>query len=210
MNNYYFRYSFIISILLHSIGFAQDEERFTHAIRAIIAPQASFFSPYEDDFPEDNARLAGISFGVEASKWISPNVELNIGYYYSHQVGNADDFFCSSIGPNPCPQRRGKINLMKIPFTAGVKIHEVNNYRTKVNLGPQLQIIFTNPYRGRPDYIPLSLGMVAEWSHQFVIGKQLDFIGALRYDQSITRPDENSLSSHIRSLGLLLGLNYNL
>lgn len=210
MNKYYLSYFFIIAILLQTTAFAQEEDRYTHAIRATVAPQASFFSPYEDDFPDGNARFAGFSFGVEGSKWISPAVELSLGYYYSHQVGNTDDFFCLRVGPNPCPRRRGKIDIMKIPLTAGLKIIEAKNYRSKVNLGPQVHIIFTDPFRGRPDYRPLSLGIVAEWSHYFVLGKHLDFVGAFRYDQSITRPDESSLSSRIQALGLHLGLNYNL
>ncbi|MEM8890744.1 MAG: hypothetical protein AAGD28_22395 [Bacteroidota bacterium] len=210
MNKYYLSYIFIFSLLIQTLLFGQDEDPYKHAIRATIAPQASFFSPYEEDFPNGNARFAGFSFGVEGSKWISPDVELSLGYYYSHQVGNTDDFFCLRIGPNPCPQRRGKLDIMKIPFTAGIKIIEAKNYRTKLNLGPQIQLIFTDPFRGRPNYRPLSLGMVAEWSHFFVLGKHLDFVGAFRYDQSLTRPDENSASSRIQALGLHLGLNYNL
>ena len=210
MKKYYLSYLFILSLLLQTTLVAQNDDRFTHSVRATVAPQASFFSPYEDDFPEGNARYAGFSFGVEGSKWVSPAVELSLGYYYSHQVGNTDDFFCLRIGPNPCPQRRAKINVMKIPFTAGIKIHEAKNYLTKFNLGPQLQINFTESRRGRPDYKPMSLGMVAEWSHYFVLGKQLDFVGAIRYDQSITNADENPLSSRIRAIGLHLGLNYNI
>ena len=210
MKKYYLSYLFILSLLLHTAVFAQDNDRFTHAVRATVAPQASFFSPYEDDFPEGNARYEGFSFGVEGSKWVSPAIELSLGYYYSHQVGNTDDFFCLRVGPNPCPQRRAKINVMKIPLTAGIKIHEAKNYLTKFNLGPQLQINFTESQRGRPDYKPMSLGMVAEWSHYFALGKHLDFVGAFRYDQSITNADENSLSSRIRAIGLHLGLNYNI
>ncbi|MDW3648372.1 MAG: outer membrane beta-barrel protein [Bacteroidia bacterium] len=210
MEKYYIRYFIILTFLLQTVAFAQEEEGFKHAIRATIAPQASFFSPYEDNFTEGNARYQGFSFGVEGSKWVSPNVQLSLGYYFSQQVGNTDDFFCLRIGPNPCPQRRAKINIMKIPFTAGIKIHEAKNYQTKFNLGPQIQINFTESRRGRPDYKPISLGIVGEWSHYFVLGKHLDFVGSLRYDQSITNVDENSLSNRYSAVGLHLGLNYNL
>jgi len=187
------------------------DEPFKYAIRFTAAPQATYFSPYEDTFtPELKNRWSGFSFGAEASKWIAPNWDLGIGYYFSRQVGNSPIYDCLRIGPNPCPQIRGKLQLMKIPLSLGWYGIQKKEYSSKLSFGPQIQLLFSDPYIGFPSYRTLSLGLVASWAHYFVLTKHLDFVANLRFDHSITQMDEGKDKSGIKSLGLHLGLNYNL
>lgn len=200
----------LILFLFPEKGYGQENSApYTYAVRIAGAGQISYFSPYDNYFSGKHS-LSGFSFGVEGSRWISPKWDVGIGYYFSKQVGNTEAYDCLRIGPNPCPQKRAKVNFMKIPVSFGWYGIQKKRYSSKISLGPQIQLLFSDPYLGRPDYKKMSLGFVSDWTNYFVISKQFDFVAGLRFDQSLTNADETRDKSRIKSIAFHLGINCNL
>lgn len=203
-------FCFAIFSLVPHPGFGQEQQdHYEYAIRFAGAGQISYFSPYDNNF-EGKHSISGYSFAVEASRWISPSWDIGIGYHISNQVGNTEAFDCLRIGPNPCPQKRGKVNYMKIPISFGWYGIQKKRYSSKITLGPQVQLLLSQPYYGRPDYKKFTLGIASDWVNYFVINKQFDFVAGLRYDQSLTNADETRDKSRIKSIAIHVGINCNL
>lgn len=193
--------------------YGQEKIPQKYTIRITMAPQASFFSPYESKFADgQKRRWAGFNFGVEGSKWISPNWDLGLGYYFSQQAGNTNSYDCLRVGPNPCPQTRGKVRFMKIPISVGWYFIQEKKYSSKISFGKQIQLLFDDPYIGSPKYRSVSLGLVSDWVNYIVINQNLDFVAGLRFDHAITRVDSSKDRPHSfsKSFSIQLGMNYNL
>lgn len=190
---------------------AQDDP-FKHAVQVSLAPQASFFTPYEDQFSEDEkARWKGFSFGVEASKIIRPKLDISLGYFYSKQAGNNYTYECLRVGGDRnCPQRRASIHLIKIPLSLGWRFAHAKNYMSRLSSGLQFQLMLNDPYAGSPNYNSTSMGWQMQWENFFLINNQLDFLAAIRYDRSITDMIHSSKTGQISSLGIHLGVRYKL
>lgn len=206
-NSYRTTLFFTIFFLVTSL-YAQDKGR--HNIRVILAQQASFFSPYEDDFPDHDNRFSNFSFGAEAFRMINSNVDISLGYYYSNQVGNTEAFDCLVVGNRICPTRRTKIHLIKMPIGLGWYMIQTDTYKSRLGLASQFQLNFTRLYAGRPDYKKFSLGLAGEWGNYFRLQNKLEFYLGLRYDCSLTSVDENGGKSHFSSMGLQVGLSHDL